>query len=209
MAARAAEREARVSGKKAYRETPRVRRKIPKHEPGTHNRAARRAAKAQQEQLFTEPTLEQDIWRLLVEHQKRERARREATPTPFDAQQYEFEHGYHNPWPEHIPMQQCITSALRAAPRYSKLSPRDFTRAGARIADYIAFDGAEHLACDTGKLSKRELLDKRRQVAALGRALALGSCAPGGIKFCGVWLETVDGETALRVLVPKESSQCA
>ena len=182
----------------------------PKAEPGSHNRRARRAAKAQAKQpaLFNEPTPEDLLWQSLLAAQKRDRARREANPAPFDQLAYDAE--YHgDPWPEHIPMAACITSALRAARRYCRLGPRDFTRASERLANVVAFEGSEHLTCDTGKLKKREQAQKRMQVAALGRALGLGSCVPGGIKFCGIWLETKDGETSMRVLVPKASVEAA
>lgn len=181
----------------------RVRKAMPveKSAGGTHNRKARRAAKAQGV-MFTEKSPEEQLWQSLLAAQKRDRARREANPVPFDQNAYDAE--YHgDPWPDHIPMAPCIEAALEAAKRYEALTPREFAAEGVRLANILAFEGSEHLTCDTGKLTRKETVQKAEQVAALGQALGLGSCVPGGIKFCGIWLETVNGETAARVLVEK------
>jgi hypothetical protein len=169
-----------------------------KASPGTHNRKARRAAKAQGV-LFDAPDPEVEALRQMWEafgRSQRNRVRPE-----FDETQYLDEHGYHDPWPEHIPMGECIEAALEHAPSCVRMTPEEFAAERERLADIIAFAGSEHIACDTGKLNKREIAEKADQVRALGQALGMLSVAPGGVKFCGVWLETIGEETHARVLV--------
>lgn len=137
------------------------------------------------------------------ESYERRRAEREAMP--FDSVAYDIDHGYGDPWPHWIPLRETLEAALEAAPRFARLSPAEFAAKGVELANVIASDGGEHVACDTGKLNKRQAEAKRQAVVALGEALALGACVPGGIKFCGVWLEMIDGECVSRILMPREA----
>lgn len=175
-------------------------RSLPLDAPGTHNRKARRAAKARQVELPLEPAFDEAKFRAAYE---RRRAEREAMP--FDPVAYDIEHQYAEPWPDWIPIAETLEVALEAAPRFAKLSAAEFTAKGVELADVLAFDGGEHLTCDTGKLTKREAEQKREHVRCLGEALALGACVPGGIKFCGIWLEMVGDECASRILMPREA----
>lgn len=162
--------------------------------PGQHNRKARRAAKAQGLIDYDTAAL-RAMWEAFGRHQA-------ARVKPeFSEAQYLDEHGYLDEWPAWIPIEPCVARLLEVAPEYAKLSPQAFTAEGQRLADIIAFDGGEHLTCDTGKLTKKETAQKAEHVRALGEALALFSCVPGGVKFCGMWFETVDGETHARILV--------
>jgi hypothetical protein len=171
---------------------------------GTHNRKARRAAKAQGA-LFTEADPEVErlraMWEAFGRHQ-RNRIRPE-----FDETQYLDEHGYHDPWPEHIPMAECLEAALEHGPVCSRMAAEEFAAERERLVDIVAFAGSEHIACDTGKLNKRETAEKAAQVRAFGQALGMLSLAPGGVKFCGIWLETLGEETHARVLVDAETAK--
>lgn len=123
---------------------------------------------------------------------------------PFDGLAYEVEHGYHPEWPSWIPMQACLKRALEYAPMVAKMDASTYAAERERIVDVIAFAGSEHLGCDTGKLTKREQKEKAAAVRVFGEALGFLSTAPGGVKFCGIWLETVGAETDARILLPRE-----
>jgi hypothetical protein len=41
-----------------------------------------------------------------------------------------------------------------------------------------------------------------KAIRVLGETLGLGACIPGGIKFCGIWLEMVEGRCESRILMP-------
>lgn len=175
----------------------------PLEAPGMHNRKARRAAKARQVDLPLEPAFDEEKFRASYE---RRRAEREARPFDAAAQvEYDIAEGFADTWPEWIPIAETLEVALEAAPRFAKLSAAEFTAKGVELADVLAFDGGEHLTCDTGKLTKREAEQKREHVRCLGEALALGACVPGGIKFCGIWLEMVGDECTSRILMPREA----
>jgi hypothetical protein len=87
------------------------------------------------------------------------------------------------------------------------MAAEEFVAERERLVDIVAFAGSEHIACDTGKLNKRETAEKAAQVRAFGQALGMLSLAPGGVKFCGIWLETIGEETHVRVLVDVETAK--
>lgn len=125
-------------------------------------------------------------------------------PRAFDPLAYEVEHGYHPEWPAWIPMRECLQRALEYAPTVATMTPEVYASERERIVDVIAFAGSEHLGIDTGKLTKKRQKEKDAAVRVFGEALGFLSTAPGGVKFCGIWLETVGGETDARILMPRE-----
>jgi hypothetical protein len=161
-------------------------RHINKHEPGrakvtpgTHNRKARRAAKAQGA-LFSEPDSEIERLRAMWEAFGRHMAAR--IPREFDQREYDVEH-HGGPWPEHVPQDWVLDASELYAEEYAALSESEFNAEGARLALMLSGPGGAGLCdADRGGPSGEAL-------ETLARAIGLGAVAPGGIKLWGIHVE--------------------
>jgi hypothetical protein len=167
---------------------------LPLNAPGTHNRKAKRAAKARaQLELPSAPLVDDATMRAYI--------RRNAKP--FNQIEYDVAEGRAEVWPYWIPLQETVDIAVDAAQRFAPLTPEEFSAKGVELGEGMMCKHGEALSTDWGKMSKKALERRRAAVRALGEALGLGACVQGGIKFCGLWLEMVDGEVRIRMLLPE------
>ena len=192
--------------KKAYRETPRVRRVTPKSQAGGHNRKARRAAKAQQPEPFTpaDPEIEKlrALWAAFGRHTERTRYLREARSAAFTVEQYDSEN---EPLPpDHLNITELLRRVELQHERLRALPFEDRRREAQDLAELI---GGSPWLCDQSQIidTPKGRIENNRVGDGLAAALAIGSLQPGGIKLWSMWFES-DGETlVIRFLVDPQS----
>jgi len=190
-----------VSGKRQCRETPRVRRVTPKNEAGTHNRAARRAAKAQQRGLF-EPAPE-SLEAFTARREARRRAEREAFwagKTDADIEALALEQserdsgGIGGEW--FLPM--LLDAVPRWATRHYATDPKARAERAHDLAEIIAYSQAAAAIVDPDARGTECEGSITEVFNAIAEGLAIGAYCPGGTQpFAGVKWEIIG--TELRV----------
>lgn len=110
------------------------------------------------------------------------------------------DHG--GPWPHWVPLGDVLEPVEAFAAEYAGLPDSAFTAEGRRLGDIMAHTAGAFLVDEVRheQLRGKQLQEWRETLEALSRSLALGSLVPGGAMLWGIWAETVNGETHLRML---------
>lgn len=180
-------------------------RPVAKTAGGTHNRKARRAAKAQGA-LFTEPDTETQrlraLWEAFGRHHERTRPEREARAAAFTTEQYDSEN--QTLPPSHINLTELLRRVEREHLRLRDIPFETRQREAFEVAEILQEQAGAHLVDQDVVIpvtSKKGREENDLAGDTLARALAIGSLQPGGVKLWSMWFESVDRELTTRFLV--------